>query len=198
MFTGIVVPSFAIIISTLIAVSIAASERRAAKRDRAAARTEALVERAVAALSGLLSERFGTTAWDRQLRALVGVANSLETVDDQRSRWLGKWLRAETFGVANVLVKRALSTLRFVTGWRVLHLERRLPEVLVVRRWAQLTLMVVIEWSHRHIDDSLLGARTRSIEAGGVERKGELLWHEEVLRSPLIVRRPSPDSAGSA
>ncbi|WP_336640895.1 hypothetical protein [Microbacterium sp. USHLN272] len=193
-FTGVVLPGLAVVISTVIAVWIAASERRAAKRDRAAARTEALIERAVAALSGLMSERFGTTAWDRQLRALVGVANSLETVDDPRSRWLGKWLRAETYGVANALIKRALSILRFVPGWRVLRLERRLPQILEVTRWAQLTLWVVIEWSHRHIDDSLLASRTRSIEAGKVDQDDELRWHQEVLRSPLILRRPLPDA----
>ncbi|WP_144875614.1 hypothetical protein [Microbacterium sp. 1.5R] len=192
LFTGVLIPGLAILISTLISVWIAASERKAARNDRAAVRTEALVDRTVSALAGLTSERFGTTSWDRHLRALVAVAYSLDTADDPRSRWLGKWIHAETFGIANPLIVRALQAVRWVPLWRLFPVMRLVPQVRVVTEWAHLTLRVVVEWSHGHIDDSLVSSRTQQILAGSVVLGRELEWQRDALSSPRIIPPPTP------
>ncbi|MCJ1709378.1 MULTISPECIES: hypothetical protein [Microbacteriaceae] len=165
--TGIALPAAAIVISTLVAVGLAASERKAAATARVEERIDAAFVRALTALAILntINLRAESVAEPlRELRVSLTLLEALSTHAD--GNLLGEWFEAERVA-GNEQVAESMRRLQLVPSplRTDADVERALAAGGPVNTWARDFANRLRDWHRRGASDDEMRAHIASARA---------------------------------
>ena len=196
--SGILLPSAAIIISALIAVSIARWERKSAELARVIEREDRVIEQLLTTLLYFQNGPFGTFDWDRESARLTATARMMLTGSTPSEfKEVGQWLTQEVLLFHRLVIKAMKRGRWLPLYWRTIRPLRRYISN-DAREWAAYVESIIGEWTVGRVPPNYLHHRYHELVAGKVKPGDELIWLRETYskfrqRIPLENIDPHPE-----
>ena len=166
--TTIVLPSAAILIPTVLAITLAVLERRAARRARAQERTDRVSEDVLESLAFFVSANPIAEEMAPEMRRLRSRVALLQTLPGARIRRVGLWLALEV-EIGLPLYSAAMVIYRQIENPSIDdHLEVfRLPQ-----KWFHDCMVRLTVWMRGEVKDEAIEERIDQLSKGAISPRG--------------------------